>query len=181
VGVNDVYPRFDLTQTASRLRESVATVEWAVERIPEEWTHALPDTLPTDSWTVAMNLGHLIVYDELIAMPVLKALADGGDGTNVTFGGRSGSSMPREDWFLNDSRDLSVLPTGELVARLRTARDAQATMVESFSDDQFNARVTPLFGQGKKHSAGWIATKTFQHTWEHGNAILRMALFAPRE
>jgi hypothetical protein len=25
-----------------------------------------------------------------------------------------------------------------------------------------------------------VATKTFQHTWEHGNAILRVALFAPR-
>jgi hypothetical protein len=41
--------------------------------------------------------------------------------------------------------------------------------------------VTPLFTRGETMRApGWIATKTFQHTWEHGNALLRLALYAPR-
>ena len=33
---------------------------------------------------------------------------------------------------------------------------------------------------GEALAMSWVATKTFQHTWEHGNAILRVALFTPR-
>lgn len=36
-----------------------------------------------------------------------------------------------------------------------------------------------LWSERLRHSAGWVAAKTFQHTWEHGNFLLRVALFSP--
>jgi hypothetical protein len=72
-----------------------------------------------------------------------------------------------------------------IMARLRPARARQIEIVESFDRERFNEPLTPLWsGSGRYggplHPPGWVATKTFQHTWEHGNAVLRVALFAPR-
>lgn len=146
-------------------------------QIPEAWTHALPVFYSQDEWTVAMNMAHLTIYDEWIANPVLKSLAGGGDGVGVT---KSSS----ESWFFDDAKALSAEPLSVLRERLRSAREEQAVIVESFSDDRFNTRITPLWSTGghggPPHSPGWVATKSFQHAWEHGNAVLRMALFAPR-
>jgi len=124
-----------------------------------------------------MNLAHLVVYEERIAVPVLEALATGADGVSAT-------PSSREDWFLNDAVALSKDEVGVMVARLRKARVRQIDIVESYDPDRFNAPATPLWSSGihgtPPHSAGWVATKTFQHTWEHGSAILRLVLFAPR-
>lgn len=49
-------------------------------------------------------------------------------------------------------------------------------------DDLFQALTTTLWKDDSApegHSAAWVAAKTFQHTWEHGNSIFRIALFAP--
>ncbi len=168
---------FDPNETAQRLSESLATIEWAVSAIPPRFTHELPDFYPEGEWGVAMNLAHLVVYEEEIANPVLAALAAGGDGV-----GSVRSAM--EGWFLNDALAIAGEPIDALLGRLKAARGRQIEMVESFAAERFNAPMTPLWASGRHgtppHSAGWVATKTFQHTWEHGNAVLRMALFAPR-
>ena len=57
-------------------------------------------------------------------------------------------------------------------------------IVESAPVELFNDPKTMLWSgrnAGRPHPLSWVATKTFQHTWEHGNSILRVALFAPRE
>ena len=167
---------FDTQETATRLRESLSTIEWAVSVVPERWSHDLPDFYTQGEWGVAMNLAHLVVYEERIALPVLEALAAGGDGADATPSGG-------EDWFLNDAVALSKEEVGVMVERLRKARVRQIEIVETYDAQLFNAPVTPLWSSGRHgavpHSAGWVATKTFQHTWEHGNAILRLVLFAP--
>jgi hypothetical protein len=168
---------FSVSETVERLRGSLATIEWAVERVPDKWTHALPDFYPGDAWSVAMNLAHMTIYEEEISGPVLRALAAGGDGLGA-------ARSRREDWFLNDAVALSHAPVSEIMRRLVAGRADQIASVAGYDEDRFNAPVTPLWASGRHgappHSAGWVATKTFQHTWEHGNAILRMALFAPQ-
>jgi hypothetical protein len=174
--VND-YPVFDADETASRLRESLRSVEWAASLIPEAYTRAMPDFAAPDEWHAAMNLAHLVVYEEEISYPVLKHLAEGGDGVGAT-------KSAIEQWFYNDAVALSSQPMGELVRRLSDVREKQIVLIEVCAPERLNERVTPLFGTGRHgtgpHSLGWVATKTFQHTWEHGNALLRLALFAPR-
>jgi hypothetical protein len=160
-------------------------MEWAVSILPEQWHHDLPGFYPKDEWSVAMNLAHLAVYEEAIANPVLDALAAGGDGVGSV-------KSADEGWFLQDALAMARAPTGQLMDRLRAARLRHIELVEGFDPERFNTPVTPLWsasrGPGGKHGwdgallqpPGWVAAKTFQHTWEHGNAILRMALFAPR-
>ena len=173
-GTSSVSTTFRVDDTALRLAQSLETIEWAVSQIPEAYMHKVPDFYDEGEWSVAMNLAHLVVYDEGIANPILGDLAKGGDGVGST-------KSHLEQWFAQDALDIADRPVDELMARFADGHRRQVEIVSTFSDEAFNKPATPLFADGSGlRSAGWIATKTFQHAWEHGNAVLRMALFAPR-
>ena len=164
-----VYPIDDVVR---RLRDSLGDLEFGLARSPEEWHHALPPELPADAWTVAMNLAHLTIYEESVALRLLRSF----DPAFDTAGERRGGD---ESWFYNDALALSAESIEAMMSRLRAARRRQIEIVEALGEDHINSGVTPLWPD-PQHTAGWVATKTFQHTWEHGNAILQVALFAPR-
>ncbi len=167
---------FSVEDAARLLEGSLAALEWVTERVPEELHHYAPRALSgEEKWGVAMNLAHLAAYEERLAAPVLEALAAGGDGTQAV---PSGS----EDWLKSDAERLSEQPLTAILDRLRPARARQVEAVRSFDDESFNRPVTPLWRRtgSDLDSAGWVAAKTIQHTWEHGNTIFQILLFVPR-
>ena len=170
-------PPFGRDETARLLRDSFEIVAAAARSIPSAWTHANPDWYPPDAWSVAINIAHMAVYEAQMANPVLAAMASGGDGVGAT-------KSDAESWFLADAIALAPEPLDALLTRLSAARQDAIAIVASFDDVRWNAPITPLWNSGRhgsgRHSPAWVAMKTFQHTWEHGNAVLRMALFAPR-
>lgn len=163
---------YSLADTVRRLRDSLADVEFAVVRVPERWHHELSPEVAIGSWTVAMNLAHLTIYEENVGLMLLRSFAPDFDAKGERRGGD-------ESWFLSQAQELAATPIAAILPRLRAARTAQIELVETYGEERLNAGVTPLWSDAE-HTAGWVATKTFQHTWEHGNAILRAALFAPR-
>jgi hypothetical protein len=166
--------RYTRAGVVRRLRDSLADVEFALQMIPPQWTHEAPEVrgLPADSWTVAMNLAHLAIYDEEVGGVMLESFAPGFDPTERHHGGG-------ETWFYDDAVALSHEPVEVILGRLRSGRQRQIAIVEAHDDAWLHGGTTPLWPD-PLHTPGWVATKTFQHTWEHGNAILRVALFAPR-
>lgn len=167
---------FAIVDTIARLEGSFETVAAFVDVVPERYTHTLPPGWPDDAWTVAMNLAHMVVYEEMLAAPVLDALAAGGDGSAAAPSGA-------EDWFTRETLAAAALDVATLVTRLDAARQRQVAAIRSMTEERFNEPVCMLFAarpERSPHPASWVATKTFQHTWEHGNAILRVALRAPR-
>lgn len=171
------YPTFDQKQTLHQMRDSFETVAWAARIVPGDFTHA-PMPWAPDDWSVAMNLAHLVIYDESIASPILESMAAGEDGTTLV-------RSTVESWFHDEVVALSREPVETLLSRLETSRSRQAEYIAGFSEVDFNRRWTPAFATGRHgnppHSPAFVATKTFQHTWEHGNAVLRAALFSPRD
>lgn len=168
---------FDKAETIARLRESMRVIEWAADLVPAAWTHENPGYYAADAWSVAMNVAHLAIYEEQIANPLLAALSAGE-------GGVAAVKSTMEHWILDDSMALAKEEFAAIIMRLQKERRAHIDIVERFPNERWNKPATPLFASGvhgpSPHSAAWVANKTFQHTWEHGNAILRMALFAPR-
>jgi len=134
--------RFGTHETARRLREWLSTIGWAVSVVPERWSHDLPEFYAADEWGVAMNLAHLVVYEEQISLPVLEALAAGGDGVGAT---RSAI----ERWLLGDAVAIFREPVDLLLERLRKAREDQIDIVEAYDQERFNAPVTPLWSSGR--------------------------------
>jgi hypothetical protein len=94
---------FSVRETAGRLRQSLETVEWAVRRIPPAYSHEMPEGMVADEWSAAMNLAHLIVYDEEIANPVLASLAEGGDAVGAT-------KSHLEQWFQPEAEAMAPDP-----------------------------------------------------------------------
>lgn len=170
------YPTFTVEPVVRHLRETMAAVDWALDTISDEWTHQLPSYYPADSWTAARNLAHLICYEEEIGIPILTAMADGSTAEGKTF------SMS-EDRLNKAAVVMSAEPIAVLQPRLHAARKQSIALAESFTNEAFNARSAPLWNTSvhgtPPHSPGWVASKTFQHTFEHANAILRLALFSP--
>jgi hypothetical protein len=162
--------RFSVQETLDRLTKSLETLEWALSGVPPQWLYRPL----TGEWSVARNVAHLAVYEDFLAAPVLEDLAAGGDGTVVTV-------PPAPEW---DASELALAEDRmeEALALLRTARQRQVEAARRFDDERFNEPLCPIWAQvpGDRHPAGWVATKTVQHTWEHGNAALQAALFAPR-
>ena len=131
------YPEISAQDTARRLTDSFRSVEWAVSIVPPQWTHALPDYYGPNDWTVAMNLAHLVVYEEKFATPLLEALAAGDDGEGAV-------PSPGEGWLLRDATAIASEPVEVLLERLANSRARQVQIVESFPRDRFNEPVTPL-------------------------------------
>jgi hypothetical protein len=165
-------PVYRIDDVVRRLRDSLADLEFGLARAPERWRHAPPPEVAPDAWTVAMNLAHVTIYEENVALRLLRSCAPGFDPADERRGGD-------EAWFYNQALALSAEPIEPTLTRLRAARQQQIDLVEAFGELRLNSAVTPLWPD-TQHTAGWVAIKTFQHTWEHGNAILRVALFSPR-
>lgn len=165
---------FGVEATVRRLQESLETLLWGISLVPEQWQYEPPPfgRGPERPWSAVMNLAHLVEYEELVAAPVLQELTSGRDGTRVVSFADAGP-------FERLREALSREPLERLMARLRAARQAQIAAVRSFTDSSLNSATTPLWGE-PVHSAGWVAAKTVQHTWEHGNSIVQVGLFAPR-
>ena len=148
------------------LRESELQLEWAVSLVPESMQRSSPPGM----WSVARNLAHLAVYEEVIAAPTVRALAEGRDASTVTPQETEQSLSQREEV-------LSWQAVDAIMERLRMAREQQIEALGAFSDETLSAPERTAWG---RTSAAWVLNKTFQHTWEHGNTILQIALFYPR-
>lgn len=163
---------YRIDEVLRRLEDSLRDLEFGLSMVPEQWTHVLVPGAPADGWTVSMNLAHLAIYEEVTALPLLRSFEPAFDIASARRGGD-------ESWFLNESIALSKEPVASILERLRTARREQIELAQGLGEERLNHGTTPLWPD-PDHTAGWVATKTFQHTWDHGNAVLRVALFAPR-
>jgi hypothetical protein len=169
----------DRAQTIDRLEQSLADILFAVSVTPEPWRYRTPSDDPAlrrlGDWSVARNVAHLAVYEEQVAAPILEAIAAGRDcSTDVV-------SVLEGD-YQNIWEVLSGSPLETIVQRLVSARRRQIAAISAMSDGRFHEAATTLWNRKDSpdgQSAAWVATKTFQHTWEHGNSIFRIALFAP--
>jgi hypothetical protein len=171
-------PHFAVEETARRLEQSLVDLEWALSLLPAELCGRRPRAMRVgeETWSAAMNLAHMLLYEERLPAPILEDIAAGGTGVlRVDY-------FASEGQLLEETRRTSEGPMERLLERLRQARARQAAAVRSLSEERLNAPLCTLWGPGlgvPAHPAGWIAAKTFQHTWEHGTTIQQLALFAP--
>ena len=159
-------PTISVNDTIRRLEQSLRDLEWAVSLVPQP----LHQRAPFGMWSVAMNLAHLAAYEERLAAPSIEALAAGEDACALAPSGG-------EDWFQREAETLSRESSERILERLKIARQRQVETLRSFPEEAFNAAVPTLWGL---RSPAWVLSKTFQHTWEHGNTILQIVLFAQR-
>jgi DinB family protein len=174
-------PVLERQRLVERLHASLETLEWALRMIPPAWTHRSPGGVMVPeqgAWSAAMNLAHLAMYEEQFPTVVLEDLLAGGNGL------ARGADF-NEDRFASQAMALASEQMPTILGRLQRARSRQIDLAEQFSDAAFAAPATPAWGSSGMGPRRWsparVLAKTLQHSWEHGNAILQVAVFAPVE
>jgi hypothetical protein len=87
-----------------------------------------------------------------------------------------GGSMPREDaWLDDDGTWAKVQNRGveELSSAFRYIRQQQVQLLDQLASTDWHTPHETLWGY---KPLSMIVTKTFQHTYEHGDTLLRMGL-----
>jgi hypothetical protein len=161
----------DRAETIRQLEESLRLLERAVAATPERWHRPAPgEEAPPDFWGVAMNLAHLALYEENWPVPVLEALAAGAP--------EPAPPATSDEAEERATKALAAEPLEALLERLRAARRRQVDALRAMPDERFEGATTLRWGR-RPRTAAWVAAKTVQHTWEHGNTVMQIALFYP--
>jgi DinB family protein len=163
------YPRFTLSAAVREMAAAQDALAWALPLISETAAHKVRQ--PGD-WSIAMNLAHLVVYEERIAVPVLAALAAGADDHGLASGD--------EDWLERDSEKLGGESYAAVRERYRTIAGRHLDQLRAFDEEGFNTPRCSLWASdlGVLVPAGWVAKKSVQHTWEHGHTLIRAGWIA---
>jgi hypothetical protein len=88
-----------------------------------------------------------------------------------------GGPLPPEDAWPDDEAEWALAhgrPIDHLLKAFRAVRQEQIQLLDALVAVDWMAPHTTLWG---KKPLAWIVTKTFQHTYEHGDTILRMGLW----
>jgi hypothetical protein len=128
--------------------------------MPEGRRAAAPPR-PLGEWSATRHAFHLVYYEQGIAMPSMQQWL--------------GAALPRLDRY-DEEAAWSACPQdgGELLREFATVRADQIALLPRFSPVDWDATRETVWGP---QTLLWVVSKTFQHTAEHTNDVMRMALF----
>ncbi len=169
---------------ADQLEATAKTIEWAIRLIPAD--RLLKSAADRDhpravqrmikyfgEWSPARQLFHLVYYEEQYAIPAMKHWV-GGEHPRGDIMSPDGES---EAMAWQEALEVGI-EVSELLARFWSVRRAQIELIHQVPDEAWHEeRVTTRLGPV---SAAFVVAKTIQHTCEHGDAILRNALYWDR-
>jgi hypothetical protein len=136
---------------------------WGTEQVPSAWRYAQPpDGL--GEWTAARHVFHMVYYEQTIALPSMRQWL--------------GDACPSTDGLDEDVAWGEIQPNVEsLLADFRKVRAEQVALLSKFDDTAWNTVREAVWGPV---TLLWVVSKTYQHTAEHTNDVMRIALFWDR-
>jgi hypothetical protein len=147
-----------------QLQASADGFVWAFSQISPSLHENLPpapDYLGT--WSPARHIWHVTEYERCLVIPSM----------NQWLGG----SIPNGDaWLDDDDTWAKVQSRGfeDLPSAFRHVRQQQTELLDKLINADWDTPRETLWG---RKPLSMIVTKTFQHTYEHGDTLLRMGLW----
>jgi len=133
---------------------------WGTEQVPEARRYAQPPK-GLGEWTVARHVFHLWYYEQVIALPSMQQWLGG-----------TMPSLAEADEDIAWSKSQS--PVEILLENFRAVRGEQVALLPGFDEIAWNATREAVWGSV---SLLWVVSKTYQHTAEHINDVMRIGLF----
>lgn len=147
-----------------QLQASAEGLIWGAEQLNPAQHHRLPpDPAYMGTWQPARHVWHVAEYERCLVLPSMRQWL--------------GGSMPAEDCWPDDDpswQQVADQPLAAFVAGLRAVRQEQITLLDQLVSVDWLERRKTLWGMTP---LSMVVTKTFQHTYEHGDTLLRMALW----
>ncbi len=147
-----------------QLKASAEGFEWAFAQIPSAFREQLPpDPGYLGSWSPARHVWHVTEYERCLAIPAMYTWLNG-------------PIPPEDDWPDDDETWATVRERGfeELMANFRWIRGQQIDLLDQLATVDWSEPREVLWGL---KPLSMVVTKTFQHTYEHGDTLLRMGLW----
>jgi hypothetical protein len=147
-----------------QLQASADGFIWGFTQIPP----ALLDQLPPDpgylgTWTPQRHVWHVTEYERCLAIPSMKQWL--------------GDPLPPDDiWMDDDDTWASVKDKSPaaLSSAFRQVRQQQIDLLDQLTAVDWQAPRETLWGS---KPLSMVVTKTFQHTYEHGDTLMRMGIW----
>ena len=150
-----------------QLAASADGLEWAYAQIQAEYRAQIPPDPPYfGTWPPARHVWHVTEYERYLALPSMYEWLD--------------IQPPDDDWPDDDAAWAAAQSKGidGLVAEFRRVRQQQIDLLDRLADLDWNEPRKTLWGS---KPLSMVVTKTFQHTYEHGDTLLRMAIWWKEE
>ncbi|MEZ4728852.1 MAG: DinB family protein [Caldilineaceae bacterium] len=147
-----------------QLQASADGFAWAYEQVPPPQRDQLPpEPAYMGTWTPRRHLWHVAGYEEWIVIPSMQQWL-GGDFPDG------------ELWHDDDDAYVTAQSMGleNLVEHFCTIRQQQIALLDALGAVDWEAPRATLWGP---QPLKMVVTKTYQHTFEHGDTLLRMALW----
>jgi hypothetical protein len=147
-----------------QLKASADGFEWANSQIRPSLLEQLPpDPQYLGTWSPARHVWHVTEYERCLALPSMQVWIEGS------------SSIPL-DWPDDDETWAKVQERGAvaLLSKFRAVRQQQIDLLDLLTTVDWNEPRETLWGM---KPLSMVVTKTFQHTYEHGDTLLRMGLW----
>ena len=140
-----------------QLASSTEIIIWAVGQVPSTRWHRQP---PFGGWSPARHLFHLLYYEETLALPSLRQW--------------QGGPMPMpplagEELSWRHDHDVE-----ELLAAFQAVREQEVALLDELAGADWDLPRPTIWGE---HTLRWVLTKSYQHTLDHANSLLQMALY----
>jgi hypothetical protein len=150
-----------------QLQSSADGFVWAFEQIAPE----LRDKLPPrpgylGTWSPIRHVWHVALYERTLAMPSMRQWLGGppADGAGWTEGDEDDAAFAL----------VSQAGLPDVVAAFRDIRRQQIALLDDLAHVDWETPRATLWGE---KPLKMVVTKTYQHTFEHGDTLLRMGLW----
>jgi hypothetical protein len=148
----------------SQLQASADSLRWAFSEISPSLRQNLPpEPGYLGTWPPVRHIWHVTEYERCLALPAMKQWL--------------GSPLPPDDaWHDDDDTWAKVQARGfeELISAFDNVRQQEIRLLDQLTTTDWETPRETLWGP---KPLAWIVTKTFQHTYEHGDTLLRMGLW----
>ena len=147
-----------------QLKTSMENFLWAVEQIPQERLYLAPRP---NRWPIARIIFHLTRYEQRLALPSMQQWLSG--PRPIVGTQEEDNAQDERDWNGGESHNIQIL-----IADFEAIRSQQLALFPQFNEQSWREEREAIWG---KVSLRWILTKTYQHTLEHTDEVLRAYLW----
>ncbi len=142
-----------------QLQASGDSLVWAIAQVPASRRSIAPPE-PLGEWTALRHMFHMYYNEKHIVLPRIRRWLEESETPPGPY---------HEEAAWQDHEDPEDLPE-----RFKSVREAHIALIDQFKPAAWDQIKEIHLGMV---SLRWVMTKSVQHTADHLNTILRMALF----
>ncbi len=147
-----------------QLQISMEGLLWAVEQIPQDNLYQEPGA---DRWSAARIIYHMLSYEQRLALPSMLQWTG---GPQPIASSQLEDTM-KEDYLWADGQGHEIQ---KMLADFKSIRMQQLELLPQLGEQSLHEERDTIWGQ---KPLKWVVTKTYQHTLEHTDEILKAYLF----